>query len=377
MSIPAPKATRPGCWRRITAVKCGIYLQDNTADWGGGVDIVRGGHRFPLRTGNHRVDFGTKTLANHVRIVTAWQRMELKAGDFLAFDSRLPHRSTLPERGITPPQPKYVIYWDSCRTAYAGPFIADRARRGAQEIAGGELLFAQMASLSFPHRLPAGIRRARGRGRHPRRLGGACNGAHAARALSAHMPAELARAALLDRDGTINVEREYLSDPAGVELLPNAVAGLRRLRALGYGLIVISNQSGVARGYFTMADVDAVNARLTALLREQGVTLDGVYVCPHAPDAGCACRKPAPGLIQQAAREHGFDPRASVMIGDKAIDIETGRQVGARTVLVRTGYGREFEARGDVRADHVADDLLDAANILAAPMSETVARARG
>ena len=190
------------------------------------------------------------------------------------------------------------------------------------------------------------------------------------------MPAELTRAALLDRDGTINVEREYLSDPAGVELLPNAIAGLRRLRAQGFGLIVISNQAGVGRGYFTMADVNAVNARLAALLREAGVTLDGIYVCPHKPDDGCACRKPAPGLIQQAAREHGFDPRDCVMIGDKAIDIETGRQVGARTVLVRTGYGRAFEARGDVRADHVADDLLDAANILAAPMSESMARAR-
>lgn len=189
------------------------------------------------------------------------------------------------------------------------------------------------------------------------------------------MPAELARAALLDRDGTINVEREYLSDPAGVELLPNAVAGLRRLRAQGFGLIVISNQAGVGRGYFTMADVDAVNARLTALLREHGVTLDGIYVCPHKPGDNCACRKPAPGLIEQAAREHGFDVRASVMIGDKAIDIETGRRVGARTVLVRTGYGRAFEARGDVPADHVADDLLDAANILAAPLS--MARARG
>jgi len=190
------------------------------------------------------------------------------------------------------------------------------------------------------------------------------------------MPAELTRAALLDRDGTINVEREYLSDPAGVELLPNAIAGLRRLRAQGFGLIVISNQAGVGRGYFTMADVNAVNARLAALLSEAGVTLDGIYVCPHKPDDGCACRKPAPGLIQQAAREHGFDPRDCVMIGDKAIDIETGRQVGARTVLVRTGYGRAFEARGDVRADHVADDLLDAANILAAPMSESMARAR-
>ena len=82
------------------------------------------------------------------------------------------------------------------------------------------------------------------------------------------------RAALLDRDGTINVEREYLSDPAGVELLPNAATGLRRLRALGFGLIVISNQAGVGRGYLTMADVDAVNARLAALLREHGVTLE-------------------------------------------------------------------------------------------------------
>jgi D-glycero-D-manno-heptose 1,7-bisphosphate phosphatase len=183
------------------------------------------------------------------------------------------------------------------------------------------------------------------------------------------------RAALLDRDGTINVEREYLSDPAGVELLSNAVAGLRGLRAQGFGLIVISNQAGVGRGYFSMADVDAVNARLTGLLRKNGVTLDGIYVCPHKPDDNCACRKPAPGLIEQAAREHGFDPRASVMIGDKAIDIEAGRGVGARTVLVRTGYGKEFEARGDVRADHVVDDLLGAANILAAPLS--MAHARG
>lgn len=187
----------------------------------------------------------------------------------------------------------------------------------------------------------------------------------------------MTRFALLDRDGTINVEREYLSDPAGVALLPNAAAGLRRLRALGFGLIVISNQSGVARGYFTPADVDAVNARLTALLRAEGVILDGIYVCPHGPDAGCACRKPAPGLIQDAARAHGFDPRDCVMIGDKALDIETGKRVGARTVLVRTGYGREVEARADVRPDRVADDLLDAAHAVADMFAAGVDRARG
>ena len=185
------------------------------------------------------------------------------------------------------------------------------------------------------------------------------------------------RVALLDRDGTINVEREYLSDPAGVALLPNAAAGLRRLRALGFGLIVISNQAGVARGYFTAADVDAVNARLIALLREEGISLDGIYVCPHGPDDGCACRKPEPGLIEQAAREHGFDIRASLMIGDKAIDIEAGRRVGSRTILVRTGYGRETEARADVHPDFVVDDLLAAANVIAAMSPERMARARG
>lgn len=136
-------------------VKCGIYLQDNSADWGGGVDIVRGGHRFPLRTGNPRLDFGLKTLRDHVGIVTAWQRVALKAGDFLAFDSRLPHRSTLPARGVTRPEPKYVIYWDSCRTAYAATFIADRATRGAKELGQGEAFFAQMASLTFPDDYPA------------------------------------------------------------------------------------------------------------------------------------------------------------------------------------------------------------------------------
>lgn len=185
------------------------------------------------------------------------------------------------------------------------------------------------------------------------------------------------RVVLLDRDGTINVEREYLSDPAGVALLPNAAAGLRKLRALGFGLIVISNQAGVARGYFTAADVDAVNARLMALLRDEGIALDGIYVCPHGPDDGCACRKPEPGLIQRAAREHGFDVGASVMVGDKAIDVEAGRRAGAGTILVRTGYGRETEARADVRPDFVADDLLAAADVIAAMKPERMVRARG
>jgi hypothetical protein len=137
-------------------MKCGIYLQDNSAAHGGGVDIVRGGHRFPLRTGNPRLDFGLKTLSNQLGIVTAWQRVALQAGDFLAFDSRLPHRSTLPEQPGAGAPPKYVIYWDSCRTAYAASFIADRAARGAKEIAI-DPFFAQMASLAYPDDYPPGF----------------------------------------------------------------------------------------------------------------------------------------------------------------------------------------------------------------------------
>lgn len=172
------------------------------------------------------------------------------------------------------------------------------------------------------------------------------------------------RFVLLDRDGTINVEREYLADPAQVALLPNAAAGLSRLRALGLGLAVVTNQAGVGRGYFTLADVAAVNRRLTDLLAAAGVVLDGLFVCPHAPDAGCACRKPAPGLVLEAARTLGFDPRQAFMVGDKAIDIATGKGVGATTILVRTGYGQAVAAAGGAGADHVVDDLAAAAAII-------------
>lgn len=174
-------------------------------------------------------------------------------------------------------------------------------------------------------------------------------------------PADARRFVLLDRDGTVIVEKHYLSDPDDVELIEGAAAGLRRLAALGLGLVLVTNQSGLARGYFDRERLDAIHRRLALRLGEHDVQLDGIYFCPHHPDAGCDCRKPRPGMAERAAAEHGFDPRRCFVVGDAAGDVGLGRTLGATTLLVRTGYGAETEARADTAADHVVDDLGAAA----------------
>lgn len=170
--------------------------------------------------------------------------------------------------------------------------------------------------------------------------------------------------AFLDRDGTLIVEREYLSSADGVALLPGVTRALRLLRDAGYALVVISNQSGVGRGRFSEDRVHEVMARLRRDLRAGGVELDGIYFCPHLPDAGCACRKPGTALVERACTELNLAPHHSVMIGDKLLDVETGLKTGARGVLVRTGYGRDEETRMGSLArppDAVVDDLAGAA----------------
>lgn len=171
------------------------------------------------------------------------------------------------------------------------------------------------------------------------------------------------RFVLIDRDGTLNVEKNYLSDPAELELIPGAAAAIQRLRAAGFGVVVVTNQSGIARGYFDLNRLDAIHARLRELLAAEGAAVDGIYICPHGPDDDCTCRKPLPGMIKQAMAEHGFDPRAAVVIGDKEADVELGRGVGATTFLVRTGHGRKTEAKGS-NADHVVEDLPAAVNVI-------------
>jgi D-glycero-D-manno-heptose 1,7-bisphosphate phosphatase len=168
------------------------------------------------------------------------------------------------------------------------------------------------------------------------------------------------RYVLLDRDGTVIAEKDYLSSVDQVEILPGAVEGLSLLSVAGYGLIIITNQSGIARGKLTLETLAEIHSVIERRLADAGVHIDAFYYCPHLPEEGCDCRKPKPLMAEKAAAEFGFDLAQSFVIGDKLSDIELGRNCGARTILVRTGYGREYEAAG-LKADYVAEDLLEAA----------------
>ncbi len=175
---------------------------------------------------------------------------------------------------------------------------------------------------------------------------------------------ETRRYVLLDRDGTINVDKHFLADPDGVELVDGAAEGLHKLAELGLGLAIITNQSGVGRGYFDLDTLELINRRLASELERNGVELDGIYSCPHRPEDDCDCRKPRTGLVDRAAAELGFDPRRCFVIGDRPRDIELGTAVGATTLLVRTGHGARFEREGKVQPDFVVDDLREAADVI-------------
>lgn len=149
-------------------------------------------------------------------------------------------------------------------------------------------------------------------------------------------------ALFLDRDGTLIVDVGYPRDPALVDPLPGAIDALRELQQR-YALVIISNQSGIARGRITPAEAAAVHARTVELFAAGGVTFAGAYYCPHGPDEACRCRKPAPGLLLDAARELDLDLAASIMIGDKPSDLEAGQAAGCAHVLAMTEW-RELHA---------------------------------
>ena len=181
------------------------------------------------------------------------------------------------------------------------------------------------------------------------------------------------RAVLLDRDGVINVEREYLWAVDAFEFVPGAVDALKRLADAGWRLVVVTNQSGIARGYYTEDDYQRLTAHMRARLARAGVQLNAVLHCPHLPDAAvdayrmqCDCRKPAPGLLLRAARQLSLDLSRSVLIGDKLSDVQAGRAAGVgRCWLVRSGHA--FDARAAAReADAVFDDLAACADRLLA-----------
>jgi D-glycero-D-manno-heptose 1,7-bisphosphate phosphatase len=154
---------------------------------------------------------------------------------------------------------------------------------------------------------------------------------------------------ILDRDGTIIEERHYLSDPAGVALIPGAGEALAALCRAGVRLFVASNQSGIGRGYYCEADYHAVHARMCELLAQAGVSLCDAAFCPHAPQEDCACRKPATGMWDLLSGEHGLEPATTAMVGDKTADVRFGRRTGlALSLLVLTGHGREHAELLDV-----------------------------
>jgi len=151
-------------------------------------------------------------------------------------------------------------------------------------------------------------------------------------------------AALLDRDGTLIVDVGYPRDPEAVELLPGTHAALSALREAGYALVLVSNQSGVARGIVSPEQAAAVHARVLQRLAEGGVELDGAYYCFHGPEDGCDCRKPEPGMLLRAAGELGLALDRSVMVGDKPSDVEAGRAAGCRALLHEGDWGTVLAA---------------------------------
>ncbi len=169
---------------------------------------------------------------------------------------------------------------------------------------------------------------------------------------------------VLDRDGTVIEGRNYLSNPDQVELIPGAAASLRSLTQLGLGLIIATNQSGISRGYFDQLTLRQIHERLCSLLETEGVRLDGIYFCPHTPEEVCHCRKPDVGMLEEATNQVGLDPTASFVVGDNWSDIELGSRVGATTLLVRTGYGRQVETDPSVKPDYVVDDITKAALVI-------------
>jgi D-glycero-D-manno-heptose 1,7-bisphosphate phosphatase len=179
-------------------------------------------------------------------------------------------------------------------------------------------------------------------------------------------------AVFLDRDGTLITERYYLADPDQLEMVAGAVTSLQALQAAGYLLVVVTNQSGIARGLYGVGDFQRVQGRLDAILRAAGVVLDGVYHCPHHPDftGPCECRKPGSGLFLRAQQDLGIDLGRSAYVGDRLIDVVIGLEFGGLPILVMNGYGAEEKQHAPPGVS-IAADLADAARTILKTRAET------
>jgi len=181
-------------------------------------------------------------------------------------------------------------------------------------------------------------------------------------------------AVFLDRDGTLNEEANYVRTPEDLHLIAGAGEAVQKLNDRGLLVCVISNQSGVARGYLDENDLVPIHAKLERDLARNGATIDRIYYCPHHPTEGappynivCECRKPRIGMLERAVAEFGIDLGESFVVGDSMVDMQAGNTAGATTVLVLTGYGttaREQCARNDVHVDHVAPTIVEAIDLI-------------
>jgi histidinol-phosphate phosphatase family protein len=175
------------------------------------------------------------------------------------------------------------------------------------------------------------------------------------------------KVAFLDRDGTIIEEKDFIKTPEEIEFIPDSIEAIRILRDLGYKIIVISNQSGIGRGILTHEMVACVNEIFLSRLKKEKADVDALYYCPHLPEDNCDCRKPNTGLIKKAVEERKLDLEDAVVIGDKLSDVELGKKLRAKTVLVLTGYGKKEVEKtniSQIKPDFIADNLLGAVNWL-------------
>jgi len=168
------------------------------------------------------------------------------------------------------------------------------------------------------------------------------------------------KAVFLDRDDTIIRDGPYLADPKGVVLFPDTIEALKRLKELDYKLIVITNQSGIGRGYLNEGQLQKIHKRINNILKEGGAGLDAIYYCPHLPDAGCECRKPNTLLYETAIKEYCIDTKKSYSVGDKESDIMAGSRVGCETILVNRNHIEPKKCK----PNHICENLIEAANYI-------------
>ena len=190
----------------------------------------------------------------------------------------------------------------------------------------------------------------------------------------------MAAGVFLDRDGTLNVEVDFLRTPDELRLIEGAAASVRKLKDSGLVICVVSNQSGVARGFLTEADLVPIHVKLREELAREGATLDGIYYCPHHPSAGippynveCDCRKPKPGMLLKGAQEFNLDLQRCFVVGDSVVDIQAGNAVAATTILVQTGYGKQSLVTCNeqhIPVGHVAASIKEATEFILHKMKE-------